>query len=277
MLHGKEYAIIGKKFTEREDRGRYRKKPVWIMKFTENCYEKVIELIKEADKIIVGFGAEWRVPSVEKLFKEQEQWRASLEFQKSYAADAETDEIARIKMGYQAIRHLIEGKDYFLITTNPDAYLYEQGFSEERIAAPCGDIRRLQCEEEEHGVWSFGAEDTNPVCPVCGRMGKLNVLQNTPYQESGYLGAWEAYQTWLQKAMNKKIVILELGEGFQTPTVMRWPFEKLVFFQEKAVLCCVHESLSMISEEIGSRAYSVAENSVRFAIQLEQKAEKQQG
>lgn len=241
------------------------------MEFTENCYEKVIELIKEADKIIVGFGREWRVPSVEALFNEEEQWKASLEFQKLYDGDAKTDEedkIERIKAGYQAIRQLIKEKDYFLITTNPDAYLYRQGFCEERIVAPCGDIRRLQCEEMEHEVWNFCAEDKNPVCPVCGRMGKLNVLQNVPYHESGYLKAWEAYQRWIQKAMNKKIVILELGEGFQTPTVMRWPFEKLVFFQEKAVLCCVHESLSMVSEEIGSRAYSVAENSVDFVIHL---------
>lgn len=251
------------------------------MEFTGNCYEKVIELIKETDKIIVGFGREWRVPSVEALFSEEEQWAASLKFQKLYDGDAKTDEkdeieeimvkrtqIERIKTGYQAIRQLIEEKDYFLITTNPDAYLYRQGFKEERIVAPCGDIRRLQCEETEHEVWSFCPEDKNPVCPVCGRMGKLNVLQNVPYHESGYLKAWESYQRWIQKAMNKKILLLELGEGFQTPTVMRWPFEKLVFFQEKAVLCRVHESLSMVSEEIGSRAYSVAKNSVDFAIQL---------
>jgi len=246
------------------------------MKFTENCYEKVIELIKEADKIIVGFGAEWRIPSVEKLFKEEEQWKASLEFQKAYAVGAETDEIIKRKTGYQAIRQFVKEKDYFLITTNPDAYLYYQGFCEERIVAPCGDIRRLQCREKEHKAWKFSAENNNSVCPVCGRMGKLNVLQNTPYQESGYLPSWEIYQAWLQKAMNKKIVLLELGEGFQTPTVMRWPFERLVFFQEKAVLCCVHESLSMVSEEISRRAYSVAENSVNFAIQLGQKAGIQQ-
>ena len=89
-----------------------------------------------------------------------------------------------------------------------------------------------------------------------------------PYQERGYLEEWKAYQTWLQNTMNKKMIILELGEGFQTPTVMRWPFEKLVFFQEKAILCCVHETLSMVSKEVSERAYSIMENSVDFAIQL---------
>lgn len=267
------------------------------MKFTENCYEKVIEFIKEADKIIVGFGAEWSVPSVETLFHAQEQWKASLEFQKAYRTEMEKErtdrvqqeitmgnvadesnernkinKINRIRQGYQIIKELLKEKDYFLITTNTDAYLYQQGFAEERIVAPCGDIRRLQCDEPDHEVWKFRAEDVNPVCPVCGKTGKLNVRQNIPYHESGYLEAWKLYQTWLQSTMNKKMVLLELGEGFQTPTVMRWPFEKLVFFQEKAILCCVHKSLSMVSEEIPNRAYSIAENSVDFVIQLGQTA-----
>lgn len=252
------------------------------MKFTENCYEKLIELIKEADKIIVGFGAEWAIPSVETLFHAQEQWKASLAFQRAYreqqiekTTDQErtrqentADKIDRIRTGYQIIRELVKGKDYFLITTNVDAYLYQQGFARERIVAPCGDIRRLQCEDLTHPVWEFGEEDENPVCPVCGRMGKLNIVKNMPYHESGYLEAWNVYQTWIQSTMNKKMILLELGEGFQTPTVMRWPFEKLVFYQEKAILCCVHESLSMVSEEIGKRAYSIAENSVDFVLQL---------
>ncbi len=244
------------------------------MKFTESYYEKVIEWIKEADKILVGFGAEWKVPTVETLFCAQEQWKASLKFQRAYVAEKEKkrkntiEGIDRIFAGYQVLRKLLEGKDYFLITTNPDAYLYQQGFVEERIVAPCGDIRKLQCEETEHNVWRFCEEDSNPVCPVCGKIGKLNVLQNMPYQERGYLEEWKAYQTWLQNTMNKKMIILELGEGFQTPTVMRWPFEKLVFFQEKAILCCVHETLSMVSKEVSERAYSIMENSVDFAIQL---------
>lgn len=264
--------------------GQIKKESDKRMKFTENCYEKVIEWIKEADKVLVGFGAEWGVPSVETLFYAQDQWKASLEFQKTYArkvmeektaaewADygSTADGIERILAGYQIIRSLLEEKDYFLITTNSDAYLYRQGFSRERIVAPCGDIRRLQCEEMEHGTWEFGTEDVDSLCPICKKVGKLNILQNMPYQESGYLEAWKSYQTWLQHTINKKMVILELGEGFQTPTVMRWPFEKLIFFQEKAILCCVHESLSMVSKEISKRAYSVAENSINFVMRLGQ-------
>lgn len=253
-----------------------------MVKIVENCCEEVIRQIKEADKILIGFGAEWKIPAVESLFCAQEQWKASLEFQQRYWAvdakkegnagekeEAESDkvDIERIRIGYQRIKELVKEKDYFLITTNVDAYLYQQGFEEERIVAPCGDIRRLQCDDFEHGTWEFYREEEK-ICPICGKVGKLNVLQNLPYQESGYLEAWERYQIWIQGAMNRKIVILELGEGFQTPTVMRWPFEKLVFFQEKAMLYCVHKSLSMVSEKIGECACSIAENSVDFINRL---------
>ena len=275
MTRGMTELLERKDRLKRSDRG---------MKFTENCYEKVIEWIKEADKILVGFGTEWEIPAVETLFCAKEQWKASLEFQKVYARTSAVEEgraengsdlegIDRIRRGYQIIRHLLEEKDYFLITTNSDAYIYWQGFAEERIVAPCGDIRRMQCEELQHGVWEFGEEDKSLVCPVCKKVGTLNVLQNMPYHESGYLEAWKAYQIWLQHTIHKKIVLLELGEGFQTPTVMRWPFEKLVFFQEKAILCCVHESLSMVSKEISERAYSVAENSIDFIFQLGKRIE----
>ena len=36
-----------------------------------------------------------------------------------------------------------------------------------------------------------------------------------------------AYYDFLNKNQNKKIVLLELGVGFNTPTIIRFPFEKL--------------------------------------------------
>lgn len=234
------------------------------MKLTENCYTKVIETIKNADKVIVGFGAEWQSFETALLARKEHQWKAVQEI----LAKQETSKQERIAKGYQMIRKLVEKKDYFLITTNTDAFVYKQGFDEKRIVAPCGDIRRLQCEEKEHGVWSPNSEE-DIFCPVCKKEGVLNIFQNKPYVESGYLEQWKQYQQWLQKAMNQKIAIIELGEGFQTPTVMRWPFEKLAFYQEKATLFCAHENFFMLPEEISERAYSIEEHSVTFVLKLE--------
>ena len=69
--------------------------------------------------------------------------------------------------------------------------------------------------------------------------------------------------------INRELLVLELGEGFQTPTVIRWPFEKTVYFNRKSHMYRVHQSLSQVSEEIGDRAVSVTENSVEWVRKLE--------
>ena len=69
--------------------------------------------------------------------------------------------------------------------------------------------------------------------------------------------------------MNRELLVLELGEGFKVPTVIRWPFEKTVFFNQKSRMYRVHETLSQVTEEIKERAVSVRENSVQWIRKLE--------
>ena len=61
-------------------------------------------------------------------------------------------------------------------------------------------------------------------------------------------------------------MILELGEGFKTPTVIRWPFEKIAFFNQKARFFRIHESLYQIPGEVGERALGIGCNSVDFIL-----------
>lgn len=79
---------------------------------------------------------------------------------------------------------------------------------------------------------------------------------------------WQRYTRWLAMTINRELLVLELGEGFETPTVIRWPFEKTVYFNRKARMYRVHESLSQVTQEIGSRAVAVAENSLVFISRL---------
>ena len=50
--------------------------------------------------------------------------------------------------------------------------------------------------------------------------------------------------------------------------VIRWPFEKTVFFNRKSYLYRVNGTFSQISEEIKERAEGIAENSVTWITQL---------
>ena len=86
------------------------------------------------------------------------------------------------------------------------------------------------------------------VLPLTG-----NTVEAETYIEEGYLPRWEAYKKWQTGTLNRRLVILELGEGFKTPTVMRWPFEKIGFFNQKSVFYRIHETFFQIPKETGER------------------------
>ena len=62
-------------------------------------------------------------------------------------------------------------------------------------------------------------------------------------------------------------MILELGEGFSTPTVMRWPFEKIIYFNQKSKLYRINENFYQLPKEAEERGVSVHENSVRWMLE----------
>ena len=71
-----------------------------------------------------------------------------------------------------------------------------------------------------------------------------------------------AYTRWLTGTVNRPLLVLELGEGFKTPTVIRWPFEKTVRFNKKSCFYRVKAKFAQLAEETDERSVSVAENSV---------------
>ena len=50
--------------------------------------------------------------------------------------------------------------------------------------------------------------------------------------------------------LNRKLLLLELGEGFEAPGFIRWPFENITFINNKAKLYRIHAKLSKIHMNI---------------------------
>ena len=100
-------------------------------------------------------------------------------------------------------------------------------------------------------------EIPDDICPHCGAPLTGNTIQATPYIEEGYLPQWEKYTQWLTKTLNRELVILELGCGFENPGVIRFPFEKTCFFNQKSFFCRVHKTFPQTSAELGERAVGV--------------------
>ena len=197
---------------------------------------------------------------------------------------------------YKKIHTLLENKRYFVLTTNTDDIIYEGGFDENSIAAPCGSILRLQagcecgsfCQSAKpvleeiykiltrlHNEKDKLTKDTVseylkeikaiiPKCDSCNDLRVFNVHGEKGYDERGYMQQWERYTGWLQLTLNKKLVLLELGVGFDVPTVIRWPFEKIAMLNYKAWLYRVNGKLPQLPSELKDKGTSVNENSFEF-------------
>ena len=200
----------------------------------------MLEHLASARKVLVGIGGEW------KKGKRPDIYRA-----------------------YDILGRLLKEKDYFIVTTNTDAAIYDSSLDGERIVAPCGNETWRQCSKAcTKDIWEPG-EIPDDICPHCKAPLTGNTREAETYIEEGYLPQWQKYTRWLTMTINRELLVLELGEGFQTPTVIRWPFEKTVYFNRKARMYRVHESLSQVTQEIGERAWAVAENSVEWVGKLE--------
>ncbi|MBO5278763.1 MAG: hypothetical protein J6B06_04660 [Lachnospiraceae bacterium] len=233
-------------------------------------YQEIVNKIKESPILLIGIGNELQIKA--ELTGEAVD---SVEYARKLcqlAGQGEEGTVLKQYLdAYETIRRLTDGKDYFIVTTNIDGMVERMGFDTERIVSPCGSVYRMQCEEQEHGVWNIEEAlkgEKALLCPVCGKPGKLNIVRNKPYNESGYLKQWEAYTRWLQKTINRKIFLLELGEDFETPTVIRWPFEKIAFINQKSAFARVNSRLPQISEDVKERAFSVKESSIDFLYQI---------
>ena len=80
--------------------------------------------------------------------------------------------------------------------------------------------------------------------------------------------AWDRYMKWISYTLNHKLLVLELGEGFLNPAVMRWPFERMVMINQKAELIRVGEKFSQIPEEIKEKGIAVPLSSLKFVTEL---------
>ena len=218
----------------------------------ENVKTEVMEKIKEAQKVLIGIGKEWALRDDEK------------DIRFCHLTDPSQ---ADLEAAYEALYDLIKEKDYYIVTTLTDGAVYEMPFDKNRIVAPCGNIHWRQCSKAcTKDIWEE-SEMPDDVCPHCKAPLTGNTIKAETYIEEGYLPRWKDYMKWQTGTINRSLVILELGEGFATPTVMRWPFEKIIYFNRKSRLYRINESFYQLPKEAEERGVSVHENSVRWMLE----------
>ncbi|MFF7953384.1 SIR2 family NAD-dependent protein deacylase [Streptomyces griseorubiginosus] len=178
---------------------------------------------------------------------------------------------------YRKLRELIGEKDHWVMTSNVDALFARNGFAPERIFTPQGDYGRYQCTVPcTRTTWDsrplvtdlLAAYDpatgavTDPAvlphCPNCGEDVEINVRIGPEFIDDPYLPAGQHLQQWLGEAgTGNRLLILEFGAGFNTPTVIRAPGEHLTRHLPNARLVRVNPTHPQTPPDLGERTLPV--------------------
>ena len=90
-----------------------------------------------------------------------------------------------------------------------------------------------------------------PKCPVCGKPMEMNLRADDKFvQDEGWYEHARAYQNFIDKTKNKKVVLIEIGVGYNTPAIIKYPFEKMTFFEKKTNLIRINKDYAICSSEI---------------------------
>lgn len=179
------------------------------------------------------------------------------------------------KSTYDDLLKLVQGKDYFAITTNVDHRFQLAGFAKERLFYTQGDYGLWQCSVPCHHdtydnydtvkamilAQGFGiGEDGElivpenpadlkmavptelvPHCPKCGEPMAMNLrADGTFVEDAGWDAAAERYRAFLEEHEGGRVVYLELGVGGNTPVIIKYPFWRYTNANPQATYACIN-------------------------------------
>lgn len=178
------------------------------------------------------------------------------------------------KQTYQALFDLVKNKDYFVITTNVDHCFQKSGFDKKRLFYTQGDYGLFQCSkpccqetfDNEQTVLAMVKQqkdmkipvDLIPLCPHCHSPLTMNLRSdNTFVEDEGWHKAAERYSLFLQRHKNLNIVYLELGIGYNTPGIIKYPFWQMTAENPKATYACINYGETYCPREIMERSICI--------------------
>ena len=175
---------------------------------------------------------------------------------------------------YENLLKLVADKDYFVITTNVDHCFQKAGFDKKRLFYTQGDYGLFQCSEpccrETFDNEAVVLEMLNrqkdmkiptellPVCPHCGKPLTMNLRSDDKFvEDEGWHLAAERYENFLRTRANEKILFLELGVGYNTPVIIKYPFWQMTAKNPNAIYACVNNGQAICPPEIRHKSICI--------------------
>ena len=175
---------------------------------------------------------------------------------------------------YNKLYEAVKDKDYFVITTNVDHCFQKAGFDKKRLFYTQGDYGLFQCSEpccqetfdNEAIVLEMLKQQKDmkiptellPVCPHCGKPLTMNLRSDDKFvEDEGWHRAAERYQNFLRTRENEKILFLELGVGYNTPVIIKYPFWQMTAKNPDATYACVNKGQAICPSEIRHKSICI--------------------
>ncbi|MDO5339378.1 MAG: Sir2 silent information regulator family NAD-dependent deacetylase [Eubacteriales bacterium] len=192
---------------------------------------------------------------------------------------------------YDNLYELVKAKDYFVITTNVDHCFQKAGFDKHRLYYTQGDYGLFQCSEPCHKK-TYDNEDTIrkmvmaqgyefkqdgslylpegrtlkmavpselvPYCPECGKPMSMNLrADNTFVEDEGWHVAAQRYEQFLERHKELNVVFIELGIGYNTPVIIKYPFWQMTDKWSHAHYICLNYGQACAPDEIKEKSVCV--------------------
>ena len=185
---------------------------------------------------------------------------------------------------YQDLFSLVKDKDYFVLTTNVDHCFQKAGFDKKRLFYTQGDYGLFQCSEpccqetfdngftirqmveaQGYQIMPDGSlsvpksttlkttipSELVPHCPHCGRPMSMNLRADDTFAEDeGWHRAAERYREFLRRHEGQNILFLELGVGYNTPVIIKYPFWRMTAKNPNAFYACINQGQAVCPPEI---------------------------
>ena len=175
---------------------------------------------------------------------------------------------------YETLLKLVADKDYFVITTNVDHCFQKAGFDKKRLFYTQGDYGLFQCSEpccqetfENETVIREMMErqedmkiptELLPACPHCGKPLTMNLRSDNKFvEDEGWHRAAERYENFLRTHAGQKILFLELGVGYNTPVIIKYPFWQMTAKNPNAIYACINQGQAVCPQEIQRQAICI--------------------
>ena len=175
---------------------------------------------------------------------------------------------------YENLLKLVADKDYFVITTNVDHCFQKAGFDKKRLFYTQGDYGLFQCSEpccqetfDNEDVIREMAErqkdmkiptELLPVCPHCGKPLTMNLRSDDKFvEDEGWHRAAERYEDFLRTRAGQKILFLELGVGYNTPVIIKYPFWQMTAKNPNAIYACINQGQAICPAEIRHKSICI--------------------